>query len=134
MHDPSSLRLIKKLVSLSRKCVSDEEKKKSNKTRKTLFSNLQFHTSLSLSYTEENRRYLKKHGRLSSFKYEINPKFPSFHGSFLTYRLSVTKERDPESIKPKGAQKDDREKRKTNTPKKVETSSHIHTIYDFSNA
>jgi hypothetical protein len=56
MHDPSSLRLIKKLVSLSRKCVSDEKKKRATRQEKHFFLIYSFTPlSLSLIYRREQK-------------------------------------------------------------------------------
>ena len=55
MHDPSSLRLIKKLVSLSRKCVSDEKKKRATRQEKHFFLIYSF-TPLSLSLSHIQKR------------------------------------------------------------------------------
>jgi len=63
--------------------LTDRDIKKSNKTRKALLSIPQF-TPLSLSLSLIHTDKQTHETPWKTFQYEINPKFPSFHGSFLT--------------------------------------------------
>ena len=110
----------------------DRDIKKSNKTRKALLSIPQF-TPLYLSLIHIHKQTHETPWK--TFQYEINPKFPSFHGSFLTYCLSVPKRtqkaENQKETKKMAERKKDEDK---NTKRGEEDLFHIHTIYDFSRA